>query len=46
MKVRKGKSKMTYPTISMFTGAMGLDLDLEAAGLETRLALECEKIGT
>lgn len=34
---------MSKPIISMFTGAMGLDLGLEAAGLETRLALEYDK---
>ncbi len=34
---------MQYSTISMFTGAMGLDLGLEKAGLEVKLALEYEK---
>ena len=33
---------MKRPVISLFSGAMGLDLGLEAAGLEIALALECD----
>ena len=36
-----GNNKMTKPVISLFSGAMGLDLGLEAAGLDIALALEC-----
>ena len=32
---------MKRPVISLFSGAMGLDLGLEAAGLDVALALEC-----
>ena len=32
---------MKRPVISLFSGAMGLDLGLEAAGLDIALALEC-----
>lgn len=38
---------MSYPTISLFSGAMGLDLGLEEAGLEIKFAQDvdpwCEK---
>jgi len=37
--MRKNK---TIPVISLFSGAMGLDLGLEQAGLEVVLALECD----
>lgn len=33
--------QMKRPVISLFSGAMGLDLGLEAAGLDIVLALEC-----
>ncbi len=36
-----GKNGMKRPVISLFSGAMGLDLGLEAAGLDIALALEC-----
>ncbi len=35
------KSQMKRPVISLFSGAMGLDLGLEAAGLNIALTLEC-----
>ncbi|GGA49304.1 DNA cytosine methyltransferase [Paenibacillus physcomitrellae] len=34
---------MSYPTISLFSGAMGLDLGLESAGLEIRVAQDYDK---
>lgn len=34
---------MKLPVISLFSGAMGLDLGLEQAGFETRVAVECDK---
>lgn len=34
---------MKLPVISLFTGAMGLDLGLEQVGFETRVAVECDK---
>jgi DNA (cytosine-5)-methyltransferase 1 len=33
----------TRPVISLFSGAMGLDLGLESAGLDVVMALECNK---
>ena len=33
---------MSYPVISLFSGAMGLDLGLEAAGLETKIAQDID----
>ncbi|ASJ56521.1 DNA (cytosine-5-)-methyltransferase [Brevibacillus formosus] len=34
---------MRYPTISLFSGAMGLDLGLESAGLEIKVAQDFDK---
>lgn len=34
---------MKLPVISLFSGAMGLDIGLEQAGFETRVAVECDK---
>ena len=39
---RKSKSK-ELPVISLFSGAMGLDLGLERAGFSIRVAVECDK---
>lgn len=36
------KSPKKIPVISLFSGAMGLDLGLEAAGFEVVLAVECD----
>lgn len=36
-------SKQSYPTISTFSGAMGMDNGLEKAGFSIRLAVEIEK---
>src|SRR5437660_4107443 len=36
--------KVDRPTISLFSGAMGLDLGLEAAGFRTAVALEKSKM--
>lgn len=36
------KAKKKIPVISLFSGAMGLDLGLEASGLEVVLAVECD----
>ena len=38
-----GTGERFRQTISLFSGAMGLDLGLEAAGLSTGLTLECNK---
>lgn len=35
--------KKIRPVISLFSGAMGLDLGLESAGLDVVMALECNK---
>lgn len=42
-KPSKGKSEKSLKVLSFFTGAMGLDLGLEEAGLETILACEFDK---
>ncbi|MBS4032634.1 MAG: DNA cytosine methyltransferase [Clostridiales bacterium] len=34
---------MTYPTISLFSGAMGLDLGLEAAGLDIKIMQDIDQ---
>ena len=39
--ISKKKNKKKMPAISLFSGAMGLDLGLEAAGLDIAVALEC-----
>ena len=36
-------SQDTLPIISIFSGALGLDLGLEKAGLQVRVAVECNK---
>lgn len=36
------KKKKTIPVISLFSGAMGLDLGLEQAGFKVVLAVECD----
>ena len=33
---------MSYPVISLFSGAMGLDLGLESAGLDIKIAQDIE----
>lgn len=41
--MQSGVKIMSYPTISLFSGAMGLDLGLESAGLEIRVAQDFDK---
>jgi len=36
------KKRKTIPVVSLFSGAMGLDLGLEQAGFEVVLAIECD----
>src|SRR5438034_9771734 len=36
-------SRRHLPVISLFSGALGLDLGLEAAGFQIRVAVECDK---
>ena len=37
-------AKKAIPVISLFTGEMGLDLGLEAAGFRIAVAVECDKV--
>lgn len=37
-------AKKAIPVISLFSGAMGLDLGLEAAGFRIAVAVECNKV--
>lgn len=37
------RKRARYPVISLFTGAMGLDLGLERAGFSISVAVECNK---
>ena len=37
-------AKQEYPTISLFSGAMGLDYGMENAGFKTRIAVEINKV--
>lgn len=39
---KKKRAKKKIPVISLFSGAMGLDLGLEKAGFEIVLAVECD----
>lgn len=39
----KGTSRKKLPVISLFSGAMGLDLGLEKAGFTVAVAVECNK---
>ncbi len=39
----KGQGRKAYGIVSLFSGAMGLDLGLEAAGFQVKLALEINK---
>ncbi|MGP1394590.1 MAG: DNA cytosine methyltransferase [Inquilinaceae bacterium] len=43
MTVARNNKRLKRPVVSLFSGAMGLDLGLEAAGLEVAVALECSR---
>src|SRR6267154_4712729 len=43
-KIKRSKRKHRLPVISLFSGAMGLDLGLERAGFHIAVAVDCNPV--